>query len=53
MKITCFCWFNKEFIAKFKCNKVRQGIYKTQNVQQNPARISFNDNSFVHLPDFN
>ena len=30
-----------------------QGIYKRQNVQQNPEWISFNCNSFVHLPDFN
>ena len=27
--LTCFCWFNKDQIANFKCNiKVHQGIYK-------------------------
>ena len=26
----------EEHIAKFKCNKVHQGIHKIQNEQQNP-----------------
>ena len=49
---TCFRWINKEHTAKFKWNTVDQGIYKTQNVLQNPEWISFNANSFDYLPDF-
>ena len=43
--LTCFCWFNKDQIDKFKCKiKVHQGIYKTQNVLQNSEWISFTVN---------